>query len=99
MKYMDSFISETLRYWPPLAGTDRECVKDYDYDDGQCTFTIKKGTYISIPIYGLHFDEKYWENPTKFDPDRFNDENKDKITPGTYMPFGVGPRNCIVSFV
>lgn len=74
-------------------------MKDYDYDDGQCKFKIEKGTFISIPIYGLHFDEKYWDNPTKFDPDRFSDDNKDKITPGTYLAFGVGPRNCIVSSI
>ncbi len=57
-----------------LAATYRECMKDYDYDDGQCKFTIKKRNFINIPIYGLHFDGKYWDNPKKFDPD----ENKAK---------------------
>lgn len=89
MKYMDMVVSETLRYWPPLPGVDRDCVKDYDYDDGQCKFKIEKGTFISIPIYGFHFDEKYWDNPKKFDPERFSDKDKDKITAGTYMPFGM----------
>lgn len=97
MKYLDMIISETLRLWPPAASTDRLCVKDYNYDDGQCKFTIEKGTVLWIPIVGLHLDEKYWENPTKFNPERFSDENKNNITPGTYCPFGVGPRNCIVS--
>lgn len=96
MKYMDMVISETLRLWPPAPGTDRVCVKDYDYDDGQCKFKIEKGTVLTIPFVGLHLDEKYFHNPNKFDPDRFRDDNKDKIIPGTYLPFGFGPRNCIV---
>jgi len=36
-------------------------------------------------------------NPLKFDPERFSDENKQNILPGSYLPFGVGPRNCIGS--
>lgn len=97
MKYMDMVLSETLRLWPPSVAIDRVCGKDYNYDDGQCKFTIEKGTSINISICSLHLDENYWPNPTKFDPLRFSDDHKDSITPGTYLPFGVGPRNCIVS--
>ncbi len=93
---MDMVISETLRLWPPAPGTDRLCVKDYQYDDGQLKFKLDKGTVLSLPFVSLQHDEKYWDNPKKFNPDRFSDENKDKIVPGTYLPFGVGPRNCIV---
>lgn len=52
-----------------------------------------------IPIYSLHRDGKYWENPLKFDPERFSDENKHKITSNTYLPFGNGPRNCIGNLI
>jgi len=44
---------------------------------------------------GLHFDEKYWEEPYKFDPERFNSENKGKINGAVYQPFGYGPRACL----
>lgn len=56
---------------------------------------IKKGESIFLPIYNIHHDKKYYENPEKFDPYRFSEENKIKIKPFTYIPFGVGPRNCI----
>lgn len=97
MKYIDCVISETLRHWPPAPMTDRVCVKDYEYDDGETKFTFEKGMAFWIPIYSLHHDEKYFPNPNKFDPERFNDNNKDNILPGTFIPFGIGPRNCIVS--
>lgn len=97
MKYIDCVISETLRYWPPAPMTDRLCVKDYEYDDGVTKFKFEKGLAFWIPIYPLHHDEKYFPNPEKFDPERFNDDNKDSIKPGTFLPFGIGPRNCIGS--
>lgn len=96
MRYLDQVISETLRKWPPQVQTDRLCVKDYYFDDGnKLKFKIEKGRLILFQIYGIHHDEKYFTEPEKFNPDRFSDENKNNIISGTYMPFGIGPRNCI----
>lgn len=98
MKYLDQVISETLRKWPPAVQLDRLCVKDYEYNDGdKYNFKIEKGTGLIFPTYGIHNDPKFYANPAKFDPERFNDENKGNIQPGTYLPFGIGPRNCIGS--
>lgn len=56
---------------------------------------LEKGTAVKVPLLALHHDEKYYSNPNHFDPERFNDENKGNIVPGTYAPFGDGPRNCV----
>ncbi|XP_036143624.1 cytochrome P450 9e2-like isoform X2 [Monomorium pharaonis] len=45
--------------------------------------------------YALHHDSKYFPNPSKFDPERFSEQNKDNILPYSYLPFGEGPRKCI----
>ena len=77
--------------------TDRTCVKDYELKFDDKTYKFTPGMRFWIPIYGLHHDEKYFPNPTKFDPDRFNEDNRDNINMDAYLPFGVGPRNCIGS--
>ncbi|KYB25692.1 hypothetical protein TcasGA2_TC034188 [Tribolium castaneum] len=100
MKYLDQVVSESLRLWPPAPQTDRFCNTDFVLEPtkpDERRFTIEKGVTTIIPIYGIHRDPQYFPNPDKFDPERFSDENKAKIVPGTYMPFGVGPRNCIGS--
>ncbi|XP_018336211.1 cytochrome P450 9e2 isoform X2 [Agrilus planipennis] len=97
MKYMDMVTSETLRKWP--AFLDREAVKPYtiSQDNGKPPLKIKKGDIIWIPVYSIHHDPKHFPNPENFDPERFSDERKHEIKPFTYLPFGMGPRNCIGS--
>lgn len=98
MQYLDQIISETLRLWPPAPFVDRYCVKDYLFDDGQGTrIPIQKGQIVWFPITALHHDAKYFPEPNRFDPERFSEQNRPKINPGAYLPFGVGPRNCIGS--
>ncbi|XP_063695738.1 cytochrome P450 9e2-like [Culicoides brevitarsis] len=98
MKYLDMVLTESLRMWAPAELTDRLCLKDYKLKNDQgVEFTMKKDHVAWIPIGGFHYDAKYWKNPEKFDPERFSDEHKSNVNQGAYMPFGVGPRNCIGS--
>jgi cytochrome P450 family 9 len=96
MKYMDQFISEVLRMWPNLLH-DRVCRKNYLLEFDNRKILIEKDMIVSTPIVGFHYDPNYFPNPEKFDPDRFSDENRGNINMDAYMPFGIGPRNCIGS--
>lgn len=76
---------------------DRVCVKDYEVECDGKKFTIEKETSFLIPIIGFHRDPTYFPDPLKFDPERFSEENRASIDPDAYLPFGIGPRNCIGS--
>lgn len=83
-----------------MAATDRICTKSYTIEPkrpGEHPVQIEPGQLVWLPVFGIHRDEKYYPNPTKFDPERFSDENKKNIDPYTFLSFGVGPRNCIGS--
>lgn len=98
LKHRGVILSETLRIYPPAVLTDRVCVKEFDLPPpmvGYPAYRVPVGTSLFVPIIGLHNDPKYFENPGKFDPERFNDDNKHKIDPFVYVPFGLGPRKCI----
>ncbi|KAI4464094.1 cytochrome p450 [Holotrichia oblita] len=100
MKYMDMVVTETLRKWPPAAATDRMCSKSFTINPvkpHEKPVVLNPGDVIFIPINGIHLDPQYYPNPDRFDPERFSDENKGKISPYTFLPFGTGPRNCIGS--
>lgn len=98
MRYLDQIVTEVLRKYPPGYVLNRICVKDYTIEaknPNEKTVTIQKGCLIAIPAIAIHYHPKFFPNPEKFDPERFSDENKQKLCPGAFMPFGIGPRNCI----
>lgn len=77
---------------------DRKAVKSYTIDPVNARekpLHLKTGQLCTYSVYSIHKDKKFFPNPNKFDPERFNDDNKQNIHPGAYIPFGVGPRNCI----
>ncbi|KAF7403884.1 hypothetical protein HZH68_006678 [Vespula germanica] len=98
MEYMEMIMNETLRKYPPAIFLDRVCVKQTVIPSSSPNgkdFIIEPDTSIWIPSFGFHHDPKYFPDPEKFDPERFNEENKQNIIPYTYLPFGMGPRRCI----
>jgi len=96
LPYIDAVLSETLRKYPPLSRLERRVSENYTLG-GEDNGGIKlyKGQVVEIPTFAIHHCEDYYENPEEFDPERFMPENRHKIKPYTYLPFGAGPRNCI----
>ncbi len=91
MAYMDMIINETLRLYPAAFRVDRVANSDYEYKG----LKMKKGQVWSASIYSLHHDPEFYPEPEKFDPERFNEENKRKRDSAAYIPWGAGPRHCI----
>ncbi|XP_012540006.1 cytochrome P450 9e2-like [Monomorium pharaonis] len=99
LEYLDAVISEVLRLYPPVPFTERICEKSYELPPalpGEKSFVVKKDMTFCIPIYAIHHDNKYYDNPDKFSPERFLN-NKFHLNSSHYLPFGLGPRMCIAS--
>ncbi|KAJ8729843.1 hypothetical protein PYW07_016881 [Mythimna separata] len=98
LKYLDCVINETLRKWTPAIFMDRTCQKTYELPpphEGGKPYTLKPGDVVYNMVNCIQMDPRYFPDPHKFDPERFSEENKHKIKPCTYSPFGGGPRICI----
>jgi cytochrome P450 len=59
-------------------------------------YYIPKDTEIYISPYIVHRHPRYWEDPTTFNPLRFQRPDANvKLRGLAFMPFGAGPRVCI----
>lgn len=67
----DSAIRESLRYHPILIkGLTKEVVREggLELPDGT---HIPRGSWIGIPVLGLHMDSRFYPDPQHYDPFRF----------------------------
>lgn len=91
LTYMDMVVNETLRYFSPGYVNLREARND-------CTIQgirFPKGVGVAIAVQAIHDDPEIWQNPERFDPERFSTEAKSKRHPCHFLPFSDGPRKCI----
>src|SRR6266498_2129638 len=51
-------------------------------------------TEICLNYIGIHTHEAYWDEPEKFDPNRFLKDNNRKIVKNSHLNFGSGIRIC-----
>lgn len=85
---LKSVVEETFRLYPPAWMVGRHNLLDLDWNGVR----IKKGSLLLAPQWVLHRDARYFPEPTKFLPERWEQCEARK---GSYFPFGGGTRVCI----
>jgi cytochrome P450 len=91
LRYTVQVLHEALRLCPPAAAVGRMVTADIEVDG----YRLPAGTVAVVAIYAMHRDPSLWEDPLRFDPDRFSPERCKGRNRWQYLPFGGGPRACI----
>lgn len=88
--FVRNLFRETLRLYPPITFLPRIALEATRIGD----YAVRRGALIMIAPWVLHRHRRYWRDPEVFDPDRFLAHREGEMTPGAYIPFGIGPRIC-----
>jgi cytochrome P450 len=91
LPYTEMVIREAMRLYPPAPAFAREPIEDVMLGG----YEVPKGSLVTIITYALHRDARFFEDPERFDPERFAPGWVERIPRYGYLPFGGGPRVCI----
>jgi cytochrome P450 len=89
--YIRQVIDETMRLYPAGWVLTRKALGN----DWLGEYFVPAGTEIYVPPYFIQRHPDLWEEPDRFNPDRFRPENSKHRHRLATIPFSAGPRNCI----
>ncbi|XP_078380469.1 cholesterol 24-hydroxylase-like [Oculina patagonica] len=91
LKYLEQASKEALRLHPPQPAITRFANENITLGG----YHIPAKTSIMVDAHVLHHHIRYWDDPEKFDPDRFAPSNHEKVEHYAYIPFSLGRHTCI----
>ena len=87
--YLDAFINEVLRFYPPVWILGRDARQEVNAGG----WRIKKGATVLVSQLVMHHSAEHFKEPERFDPERWLD--MPETAPFAFFPFGGGARKCI----
>lgn len=88
---LDLAVDETLRLYPPAWVGPRRSLAPFEV----CGVRVPGGVPVNYVSWASHRLPDVWEEPERFDPQRFAPGRRERIPRGAYVPFGDGSRKCI----
>jgi cytochrome P450 len=91
LPYTDAVIAEAMRVYPPVYLIGREATRDLELGG----YRVPRGATVFMSQWASHRDPRYFPDPEKFLPERWQDGLARRLPKYAYYPFGGGPRICI----
>jgi cytochrome P450 len=91
LSYTGHVITEVLRLYPAAWGLARLVVEPHEV----AGYPVTKGMGVAMAQWVVHRDPRWYDEPEKFQPDRWQGDLMKRLPRFAYFPFGGGPRQCI----
>jgi cytochrome P450 len=90
LSYTKRVVNEVLRMYP-IWILMRRATTEVDLGEVR----IPAGAEVILSPHAMHFDERFHDEPDRFDPDRWQPERAAELPKGAFIPFGAGNRQCV----
>jgi cytochrome P450 len=89
--FTEQVIMEAMRLYPPAYVVGREALQDCVIGG----YSVPRARTVLMPQWVVHRDPRWFADPDKFRPERWQDDAVKRLPKFAYFPFGGGPRQCI----
>ncbi|WP_114575390.1 cytochrome P450 [Saliphagus sp. LR7] len=91
LEFTDRIITETMRKYPPIHTIPRQATRDVRVGE----YWIPANEEVHLSVLAVHRDDRFYEDPLDFRPDRWTEEFEAELDDYAFIPFGGGRRTCI----
>ena len=91
LQYVRMVVAESMRLLPPAWTLGYRNIEEYEVRG----FRMPANTLVLMPQYIVHRDARWFPDPLRFDPERWQPGTHTDRPRFAYFPFGGGVRQCI----
>jgi cytochrome P450 len=91
LKVAESIVKEAMRLYPPAFAIGRQALEPCEVGG----YTLPAGSTVLMSQWVVHRDERWFDDPQAFRPERWTADLEEQLPKFAYFPFGGGPRGCI----
>jgi cytochrome P450 len=91
LRYTEWIVLEAMRLYPPVWAIVRTIAQDCEI----AGYPVKAGHGLVASPWVVHRDPRWFSEPEKFNPDRWDNDFAKHLPSFAYFPFGGGSRICI----
>eukprot|EP00698_Gefionella_okellyi_P013083 TRINITY_DN3559_c0_g1_i5.p1 TRINITY_DN3559_c0_g1~~TRINITY_DN3559_c0_g1_i5.p1 ORF type:complete len:467 (+),score=94.53 TRINITY_DN3559_c0_g1_i5:24-1424(+) len=91
LKFTQACVYEAMRLYPPVPAISRTLSQPMEISG----VTVPPGVECNICLYAHHRNPDIWPQPSVYDPNRFIGDAVLQRHSAAFIPFAVGPRQCL----
>jgi cytochrome P450 len=91
LRYTEMVVTESMRLYPPAFMVTRRVVEPFEVGGHR----MAPDTTLVMSQWVVQRDERWFEAPEAFRPERWENDLAKRLPRYAYFPFGGGPRLCI----
>ena len=91
LRYTEMVLAESMRLFPPVWAIGRKSIEAFEMGG----YEIPAKSVLIVSQWVTHHDRRWYDDPARFDPERWRPEARESRPKFSYFPFGGGTRVCI----